>query len=47
MKRMLTALIQKLNAFEELAHNGLARCGQVRRVFLYFDAAPRGLYADR
>ncbi|MGH9627527.1 MAG: SCO family protein [Bryobacteraceae bacterium] len=29
----------------KLAHNGLARCRQVRRVFLSFDAAPRGLCA--
>ncbi|MGH9629619.1 MAG: hypothetical protein ACRD7E_14985 [Bryobacteraceae bacterium] len=26
--------------FEKLAHNGLARCGQVRRVFLSFGCRP-------
>ncbi len=31
---------------EELAHNGLARCGQVRRASPSVDAAPRGLCAD-
>ncbi|MGH9630813.1 MAG: hypothetical protein ACRD7E_21070, partial [Bryobacteraceae bacterium] len=45
-RRWHDALLGCLVALEELAHNGLARCGQLRRVFLSFDAAPRGLCAD-